>query len=373
MLGPVFLAVMEESSLPLRSSEPGQMALLGEVSVPREVAGEDFAGCFRLKLRGREAMPFAEFMEMALYAPGVGYYTRPTGRVGRSGERDFYTAASLGPVFGELVVASLVGEAERAFPGVPVEAFTLVELGAEPGVEPFSGVTLPFGGYQRVGFGEAMTLPPRAVVVANELLDAQPCVRLVFYGGRWRELGVAMGPGGGPSAGLVEVMLPEPSNDAQAVIERLPKLAPEGYHFDYAWQAEVLLASLVQQPWEGVWLCLDYGKTWEELAGAVPQGTARGYYRHRQVTDLLARPGEQDLTSDVAWDRLAEVLRGHRFRVAEVQSQEAFFVHRASRVLQRLIESGTAVQRSHVRSLLHPAHFGSRFQVQLGTRVGVPG
>ncbi len=77
-------------------------------------------------------------------------------------------------------------------------------------------------------------------------------------------------------------------------------------------------------------LAFDYGKTWIELAEATPAGTARAYFRHAQSNDLLARPGEQDLTCHVCWDWLADALARHGFAAPQVESQESFFVHHAA-------------------------------------------
>src|SRR5690606_41584483 len=76
------------------------------------------------------AIPFADFMRIALYHPEHGYYTQPRPRVGFGGSTDFFTATSTGQVFGELVV-----EAARRLlePDDPAD-FSFVEIGAEPGV-----------------------------------------------------------------------------------------------------------------------------------------------------------------------------------------------------------------------------------------------
>lgn len=76
-------------------------------------------------------LPFARFMELALYHPATGYYRRDRPRVGRRRDADFYTATSLGPVFGELVAAACA----RLLEGRDPRAHTFVEIGAEPGGE----------------------------------------------------------------------------------------------------------------------------------------------------------------------------------------------------------------------------------------------
>ncbi|MGF1452633.1 MAG: SAM-dependent methyltransferase [Opitutales bacterium] len=316
-----------------------------------------------LNARAGEArwMPFVDFMDIVLFEPGAGYYTAGAERVGRQADRDFYTASTLGPLFGRLVVEALVnllGEANAA-------EFDLLEIGAEPGVYPFNGLDLPFAGYRRIGSGERIEVPRRAVVFANELLDAQPCVRMCFHGGHWREIGVTVAEDGT----LGEILAPYLSRDAAALLPRLPDSAPEGYRVDYSLRAEALLEQIVNQPWEGVLLTFDYGKTWPELLESTPQGTARAYYRHRQQTDLLARPGQQDLTSDVAWDRLLGILRAFQFSGCDVRRQESFFVHHAAEAVRAAMENGSMEQRRTLGALLHPAHFGARFQALYGRRL----
>lgn len=305
-------------------------------------------------------MPFVDFMDIALFEPDCGYYTASRERIGRAAHRDFYTASSLGPLFGELVVSSaikLLGEAEPSH-------FSLVEIGAEPGVNPFAHVAMPFAEHLRLGVGQPLELPRRAVVFANELFDAQPCVRLRFAEGRWRELGVCL-----EQRQCREILTEPESRDAQRLLPLLPKQVPEGYQFDYAPRAESLLQHLLEQPWEGVCLAFDYGKTMPELLEATPQGTARAYFRHRQERNLVARPGCQDLTSDVAWDRLEAVMRAHRFKDAGVFRQESFFVHHAADAVRTTMEEGDFEQKRLLTALLHPQHFGGRFQVLVGQRL----
>ena len=299
---------------------------------------------------------FARFMELALYHPAAGYYAATRPRLGRDRDSDFYTATSLGPVFGELVVAaavSLLGPRRAA-------DHTWVEIGAEPGGGVLAGVAHPFAAAQCVRLGEPLTLPPRAVVFSNELFDAQPCHRLVRRAGAWRELGVARRDGQ-----LAEMELPALSPEVAAMSGRLPAEAAEGYHLDLPLASVRLLDRIAAQSWSGLFLAFDYGRSWEELAQELPGGTARAYHRHRQSNDLLARPGEQDLTCDVCWDWLADSLRAHGFAAPQVEAQETFFVRQAGEALAATLaaEAGRFSGRKQaILHLLHPAHLGRKFQ-----------
>jgi len=204
----------------------------------------------------------------------------------------------------------------------------------------------------------------KCVVFSNELFDAQPFHRFVFRAGAWRELGVAL-----RDNAFVEVELPGPNPLALSGIEgpaQLPADAPEGYHLDVPLAAAALAAKIAAQPWHGLFLACDYGKSWRELAEHTPAGTARAYFRHSQSNDLLARPGEQDLTCHICWDWLADALARHGFAAPQVESQEAFFVRHAADFLAATAaaEAGRfSAKKLSLLQLLHPAHLGQKFQV----------
>jgi SAM-dependent MidA family methyltransferase len=296
-------------------------------------------------------LPFADFMELALYDPTVGYYRRDAQRVGRAPGTDFFTASSSGPIFGELVAAACV----TLLAGRPPGEFTFVEIGAESAGGVLAGVAHPFGAVRTLRVGEPIALGGRCVVFSNELFDAQPLRRFVFRRGTWRELGVAERAGA-----LHEVELP---GERVAV---LPERAPEGYVLDLSLAAVALAERIAAQPWTGLFVACDYGKSWHELVEAAPAGTARAYFKHTQSNDLLARPGEQDLTGHVCWDWLVEALRRQGFAAPVVESQEAFFVRHAAKLLASISQAEAArfsPRKQSLLQLLHPTHLGQKFQV----------
>jgi len=311
-----------------------------------------FAQAFLARSGAERRMTFAQFMELALYHPELGYYRRDTARVGYGSGTDFYTASTSGAVFGEMVTAACVtllgGEATAA-------THTLVELGAEPGGGVLAGVKHPFAGTRTVRIGEPMEITGRSIVFSNELFDAQPLRRFVRRSDGWRELGVEL-----RDAGLHEVEL-------AAVTEPwLPADAPEGYVFDAPRAAADMAAAIAAQPWTGLFVAFDYGKVYAELATETPIGTARAYFKHTQSNDLLAQPGEQDLTGHVCWDWLAAALEGGGFAQPKVESQEAFFIHQAGEFLSKTMaaEASRLSQRKlSLLQLLHPSHLGQKFQV----------
>lgn len=310
-------------------------------------------------------LPFDRFCEFALYHPQVGYYRRDRVRVGRTPGTDFHTSTTSNPVFGTLVAAAcanLVGPAvagEHAFVEIGVEPFDSTQ--GRPGTGVLEGIAHPFRELRTIRVGEPLLIQGSCVVFSNELFDAQPFVRLVFREGSWRELGVRLDGGS-----LREVELPCPVGDATNLIARLPVNPCEGYCLDISPASARLAAQIAAQPWHGLFVACDYGRSWRELTEDSPAGTARAYRAHRQHNDLLADPGEQDLTCHVCWDEIIAAIATHGFREEVVESQEAFFIHHARDAVEALVTGaprGPDPRKLQLQQLIHPTLMGQKFQV----------
>lgn len=302
-------------------------------------------------------VPFVRLVEAALYAPGLGYYVSDRPRVGKAAGTDFTTAAALGPMFGELIAAAartLVGD---------LATHTLVEVGAEPGQAHFAGVAGDFAAIRTFRIGGAPALPASTVLVANELLDAQPFHRFIVQGGAWRELGVRV-----DGAELTVEPLADFSSPAAAAFAATLPLASEGWLLDVPLAAETLLARLLDGGWRGAVILLDYGKTIAQCLEGSPAGTARAYRSHQLSGAILENLGSQDLTCHVLWDRLEPILGAHGFRSVRLERQEAFFVKHAGAAMERIMTTGDGEATGRLRALTHPAHFGGKFQVLSGIR-----
>jgi SAM-dependent MidA family methyltransferase len=305
-----------------------------------------------------------QFVDAALYAPEIGYYTKPeTHRVGSAADRDFYTASSLGAVFARLVASAV----QSLWPSAFGEEFTFVELGAEPERHLFSEFSCPFPAHRVIRQGEPVQLSGPCVVFSNELFDAQPFRQFRFVHGFWQEVGV-------------RIDSEAPSLEARAPANPLPTLptqASEGYCLDDPSGARRLMGTLTSQPWHGLFLAFDYGLSREEIHHRRPDGTARTYHHHRMGTDLLEAPGEIDLTHHICWDDLLENLRARAFPDPLLQSQESFFMHHAAPAIEEIITTGAGTfdpARQVLKSLLHPENMGRKFQVLHAVRsVSAPG
>ena len=313
----------------------------------------------RSRAAGGQAMNFADFMEVVLYEPGIGYYRKSGPRVGRGAGTDFFTSTD-SPLFGRLVVAAC----SDLLRGAPLSRYEFIEMGSEPGAGILSGITHPFRSHRQVRIGEPLELEGLSIVFSNELFDAQPFRRFRYAGEAWRELGVSLA---GDTLSEIEI--------AGSGIPQLPTEATEGYVVDAPVASAELAAAIAAQPWEGLFLAFDYGKSWEEIAHATPQGTARSYRHHVQSNDLLAHAGDQDLTCHVCWDWLAEALERNGFRDPKVESQEAFFAHHCSPMLEGISrdEAGRLSRdKLSILQLLHPVHMGQKFQALWAVRAQGP-
>lgn len=309
-------------------------------------------------------VPFVRFMELAMYHPKVGYYTRKRRRVGLDRKADFFTATTFSPVFGELVVAAAV---HLLGPDANPADYDLVEIGAEPNAGAFRDVAHPFARYRRISYGQSLEATGRCVVFSNELFDAQPFHRVVWRRDAWRELGVALGADGQ----LQEVEMPGHSPELAAWLDRLPRTSTEDYHLDLPLRTVPLLERIIAPAWRGLFLAFDYGKHWEQLAEEHPAGTARTYSHQKQGNDLLLRPGQVDLTCHICWDWLVDALQLGGFGQAKVESHEAFFVKRASAKLAEIMAAeahGFSRRKQALLQLIHPGNMGQKFQALYALR-----
>lgn len=291
-------------------------------------------------------------MDLALYHPTVGYYRQSRRRVGYGPGTDFFTASTSGAVFGELIVAacrSLLADDDLA-------SCTFVEIGAEPDAGILRHVAHTFGSTRTIRVGEPLTITGRCVVFSNELFDAQPCRRFVQRAGAWLELAVELRHG----------QLAETTLTPSTIPAELQPTAPEGYVIDAPLASVELLRHITAQPWHGLFIACDYGKSWHELITTTPGGTARAYFNHTLNNDLLARPGEQDLTCHICWDWLEAGLSATGFQDPQLESQEAFLVKHAAGFIAAASSADAArfsQRKLALMQLLHPAHLGQKFQV----------
>jgi SAM-dependent MidA family methyltransferase len=372
------------------------------------------------EIESRGAIPFSRFMELALYCPEYGFYEAERDITGRGG--DFYTSVSVGPLFGELLGYQFC-EWLSASNGQKT-ALRLIEAGAHDGrlatdllegirqrsPEIFSRLeywilepsarrqaiqkkSLAFlGGQVRWArdFAELSALraadageaPEQTVFFSNELLDAMPVNRFGWDAASrtWFEWGVTLREGTFAWARLlcdqskIAACLDPGStidpNGFQLSTELL-RVLPDSFTIDLSMAALDFWKSAAEFLRRGQLVIFDYGLEVGELfLPARREGTLRAYHRHHVSSDLLARPGEQDLTAHLNFTALQRAGEAAGLKTDLFLSQSQFLTRIAARFIGDPAAFGdwTAARTRQFQTLTHPEHLGKAFRVLVQLR-----
>ena len=335
-------------------------------------------------------LPFADFMDVALYAPGLGYYATPRALFGADG--DFVTAPELSPLFAACIANGIAGLLEKTGGGDVVEfgagtgslaadvSALLASRGAPVSryriVEP--SPALAARQRKRVARAPATTgrfewlhEPPRdawqGVAFANEVLDALPVERFRLRGDGCDAIGVVAASGGFSFE-------PRPAGVALAgavedLQRRLPSPMPEGFVSELRLRQRGWLAAAARSMTRGAMLLVDYGLPRSQYYHPSRDGgTLCGFRRHRRVEDVLANPGLQDLTAWVDFSALVDDAVACGLEPGGFATQAHYLVSTGiERELARLSEStderGRLALRQSAATLLLPGEMGERFKV----------
>lgn len=283
-------------------------------------------------------LPFDRFMALALYAPGLGYYTRGATQIGRmpADGSDFVTAPVLSPLFGRALARQVVQALEASGTdevwefgaGTGTLAAQLIEsLGARLRrytIVDLSGALAERQRHALERFGERVRwldrLPPsiEGVIVGNEVLDAVPVQLLHFDGARWAERGVASG-----EAGRFEWVDADsdcrPPVQADFVAGSVTELHPHAY---------ALVRTLADKLRRGAAFFIDYG--FPEAEYYLPErvgGTLMCHRAHRADADPLVDVGEKDITAHVNFTGVALAGQEAGLDVLGYTSQAHFLIN----------------------------------------------
>ena len=336
----------------------------------------------RDQIRREGPLPFARFMEQALYHPEHGYYSSGRCTIGRRG--DYFTSISVGPIFGRLLAAQFTEVWERL---ERPDKFTIVEQGAHHGefasdvlaalrthapplfaavryriVEPFpvlrrrqEGVLRQFADQLEWAESLEAMAPFSGIHFSNELIDAMPVRLIVSTGGEWLERRVER-----TSCGFTLVRRPISDPELPDRLTTIPIPTVDGYETEVNLAALDWIASLARKLECGVVLIGDYGFARADYYGPSRcTGTLQSYARHRLLGSPLEEVGESDLTTHVEWTSLAEQAEESGLTIAGFTDQHHFLTGLlASRPeLASLGEKPQALQ-----TLIHPEFLGTRFQ-----------
>jgi SAM-dependent MidA family methyltransferase len=370
----------------LNEAEAAHSAALRELIIRRIRAS---AGC----------IDFETFMELALYAPGLGYYSAGSTKLGAAG--DFTTAPEVSELFGRCVARQCAQILTHTPGGSILElgagtgrmaATVLRELAAREALPTHYDIlevsadlaerqrqrlgTLPEPLRSRVRWLQQLpSAPLHGVILANEVLDALPCQRFVMGVATVEALGVSAGADG--TLGWAR----QPATAAlRAAVHELNRTLPAplapGYCSEVCTRVEPWVASLAAGLERGVLLLFDYGLPRAQYYHPDRDaGTLTCHFKHRAHYDPFVNLGVQDITAWVDCTRVA--LAGHACGLAVLGlcTQAAFllgagideFLGQAHDVPEQARLAGEA------RRLLLPGEMGEAFKLlALGRGIDAP-
>ena len=349
------------------------------------------AAAIRAEIAACGPIPFSRFMELCLYAPGLGYYSAGKTKFGAAG--DFITAAEIGDLFARSIARTLapalreIGDdadfielgggsgrfavaAMREFAslGVLPRRYRMLEPGADlrERQQHIVATDLPADLAARV---EWIERPPdsawRGVLFANEVIDALPTTRFAILRGKVHEEYVAL-------AGNTFAREDRPADTLITAAVRhvetyLGARFADGYRSEILPQLPYWIAAVLGTLERGVALFVDYGYPRSEFY--LPEradGTLICHYRHRAHADPYHRPGLQDITAFVDFTAVAEAGTGAGFDLVGYAPQGQFLLGSG---LPELLEEASALgDVAHLRAvgeakrLTLPGEMGERFQ-----------
>lgn len=336
---------------------------------------------------------FARYMELTLFAPGLGYYSAGAQKFGEQG--DFVTAPEISPLFSR-ALAHQIAEVLTTFDS----AGNVLEVGGGSGVMAADMLaeldtlnTLPAQYFilelsadlqtrqretlaakvphllERVRWlNELPATGFRGVVVANELLDALPVHCFVKDDSvkteeRVRERCVSFVDGRFQWTTNETGELPLPAH-----LSELVAALPTGYESEINLAATGWVQSIAALLETGVVLLIDYGYAATEYYHSRRNaGTLMCHYRHRAHDDPFVYPGLQDITAHVDFTAIAEAAVAAGLDVRGYNSQGSFLlgcgITELAQPFENMTEQQQILQAQQVRTLTLPAEMGERFKV----------
>ena len=354
---------------------------------------------------------FSRYMELCLYHPELGYYSRNAEQFGKAG--DFFTSSDVHAVFARLLVRQfeemwrLFGSpkqieilelgpgrglfardvldwSEKKFPtffkslhyGLAEQSPSLQERlkqNLKPHLESgrasllqqkhSQGDTAPAVPPER-GIQRALAPEVPLIIFANELFDAIP-VEVVSNQGNltvsWKE-------------GRFEETWMATSNDERKFLESysVPPLPRE--RLEVAIAAADLMAQIARTMQTGIFLTIDYGYTQQEQQAGRHRGTLKAIRQHSVSASPYEAPGEQDITADVNFTALTAVAEQNGMTVQPLRTQSQFLmgIGEKNQFADAFENCGLPQERAKValqlKHLVTPAGMGESFQVMVASK-----
>jgi len=341
-----------------------------------------------------------------LYCPDCGFYEKEKDNVGKHG--DFFTSVSVGDLFGQLLAFQFGDWFEgkdgtrKTESGTGKTPLKIVEAGAHDGeiardilswfqahrpeifhrleyciVEPstrrrgwqqqtLSGFSSKIKWVSEIGELKSTLQSSEAIIFSNELLDAMPVHRLGWDAKekKWFEWGVAFD-------GKKFIWTRKGVSEFRAPSSALESVLPDNYTLEISPAAEHWWRAAAGVLTHGTLMAIDYGFTADEqFSPSRLNGTLRAYHRHQVTDDILANPGEQDLTAHVNFSAIQAAGEAEGLQTETFCTQPQFLTRIVEKILKQpgsFAEWGPKHSRKF-QTLAHPEHLGRAFRVLVQSR-----
>jgi SAM-dependent MidA family methyltransferase len=297
----------------------------------------------KIKQAPNQRITYAEFIELALYHPTMGYYMRNQVKIGKDG--DFITSSNISDIFGSIfskwflkqvkennIVPSVceIGAGNGRFAKAFLDSWikntdiplTYYIVEASPYHRQLQQEILPIGKnvYQ---VEQLMQLKPfDGLIISNELFDALPVHVIEKRNGQLYEVMVGWNEDGfiEHSDQLINPIIQEYINEQNITLV-------ENQRIEIPLQMESMLKTISTSIEKGLIVTIDYGYTTDEWKSpARKSGSLRGYHKHQMISNVLLHPGEMDITHHIHFDTLINI--GNKLGLAFIlkNRQDEFLV-----------------------------------------------
>jgi SAM-dependent MidA family methyltransferase len=352
----------------------------------------------RERIRREGPITFREWIRAALYDEAEGYYRRPHRIWGREG--DYRTSPERSVLFAATFARYFAGLYQQL--GNP-RSFSIVEVGGGAGYFAFGVLQTLEKTYPRVFAAtryvfDEISDPARAtareqlapfadhlkfatlddveidpgIVFSNELLDAFPVHRVTLIDGTLCEYYVTLGT----EENFDWMIGPTSTDELAEYVDRHGIRLREGQVAEINLETELWLANVAAKLRRGYLITVDYGAEAAELYSLTEwqQGTLRGFHQHAFVENLLAAPGDSDLTSTINWTAFRSVAERLGLETVSFARQDKFLL--ASGLLDLLELQSANVNESDkmrlstaAREMILPNGMAASFQVLVQKKV----
>nr|WP_315475995.1 SAM-dependent methyltransferase [uncultured Undibacterium sp.] len=348
-------------------------------------------------------IPFSRYMEMALYAPRLGYYSGGSAKLGADG--DFTTAPEMSALFGATLAQVAhqlfaqtapdimefgAGSGKLAFDilsecqysNIPLRRYFIVELSGELRARQEERLK----DFPQVVWLSSMPDAFSGVVIGNEVLDAMPVELVMKTAGTWSRLGVAKHSEANALFSLTSMQ--DNAKDSALLAQQIPdaESLPDGYISEVHPVADgfirsvaaMLLAGQTETLRAGISIWFDYGfPAHEYYLAQRDKGTLMCHYRHHAHPDPFYLPGLQDITAHVDFTAMAHAGVEAGLDLLAYTNQAGFLLETGlTNLLSRIPVEDSArylPMTNTVQKLISPAEMGELFKVLiLGCGIDLP-